>query len=359
MVRLRADLETLQPYVPGRGEQEILTAYGLDSVVKLASNESPVPPFPEVIEAIAGAASTVNRYPETTYTELGSKLASHLGVTPDHLWFGGGGAELLREIALGVSGPGTSIVFPHPSFVVYGLAATIAGASPIPVGLDDDHRLDAGALEAAVQDDTTLVFVCNPNNPTGTHISTEAVADLLEAVPSNVLVVVDEAYLHYVAAPDYTTMVPLVDEYENLLVLHTFSKVYGLAGLRLGYVVGAPPLLAALRRVQLPFTANRLAQIAALEALDHQNQVAERVIENAEARSLLIAGLRDRGIPHADSQTNFVYCRLAGEPAATTEALLRRGVIVRPTPTAWTRVSVGTIEEIETFFTAYDDVGVP
>lgn len=360
MVKMRDDLGALRSYVPGRGEQEIMDLYHLDRVVKLASNESPTPPFPEVVGAVRAAALDVNRYPETTYTELGAAVGSLIGVSPEHLWFGGGGAELLREMALAVAGPGTSIVFPHPSFVVYELAATITGSAAVPVALDEDHRLRLQAMIAAVRDDTTLLFVCNPNNPTATHVPTSDVRGLVEEVPDRVLVVVDEAYHHFVAADDYESMVPLVDSYENLVVLHTFSKVYALAGLRIGYAVGNPELIANLRRVQLPFTASRLAQVAAFEAVQHQDQVLAAVKRNARARDALVAGLVERHIPVADSQTNFVYCRLAGDPPATAEALLRRGVIVRPTPTEWMRVSVGTQDEVEAFLAAYDDVtGAP
>lgn len=356
MVTLRKGLTALRPYVPGRGEREIMDLYGLSEVIKLASNETPTSPFPEVVAAIRGAATEVNRYPETTYTELGAAVGALIGVNPDHLWFGGGGAELLREMALAVAGPGTSIVYPHPSFVVYALAATITGSEAIPVALDGQHRLQLDAMGAAVRDDTAVVFVCNPNNPTGTHVPTADVRRLLDQVPDRVLVVVDEAYLHYVAADDYETMVPLVDAYQNLIVLHTFSKVYALAGLRIGYAVGNADLIAELRRVQLPFTANRVAQVAALEAVRHQDQVEAAVLRNARGRDALVVGLTARDVPVADSQTNFVYCRLPGDPAATAEGFLERGVIVRPTSTEWTRVSVGTLDEIETFLAVYDDL---
>ncbi|MDH3498690.1 MAG: histidinol-phosphate transaminase [Acidimicrobiia bacterium] len=355
MVRFRDDLTGLRPYIPGRGEREILAAYRLEAVVKLASNECPTAPFPEVVAAISEAAASVNRYPETVYTELGSAVGELVGVSAAHLWFGGGGAELLREMTLAVAGPGTSVVYPNPSFVVYELATVISGATPIPVPLDENHRLDLDAMGAAVRHDTTLVFVCNPNNPTGTHVPTESVRRLLESVPSSVLVVVDEAYLHYVDASDYASMVPLVDQFENLVVLHTFSKVYGLAGLRIGYAVGQPELINQLRRVQLPFTANRLAQVAASEAIRHQDRVKELIAQNGAARTLLIDGLEARGVDVADSQTNFVYCRLVGNPADLAEALLQRGVIIRPTASDWMRVTVGTKEEIQRFLAAYDD----
>lgn len=367
MPRFRPDLDAIAPYVPGRSEDEIMAHYGLERVVKLASNESPVPPFPEVVAAIAAAAGDVNRYPDTTYQQLGPALADHLGVAADHLWFGGGGADLLLATTLAASGPGASVVYPHPSFVAYRLTVTIAGADAVEVPLDADHRLDIAAMTAAVRPDTRLVYVCNPNNPTGTHVPTDDVERLLDAVPESVLVVVDEAYHHYVAAGDYRSMVPLVAQRPNLAVLHTFSKIYGLAGLRLGYMVARPEVIAALRKTQLPFTATELAQVAAITALQHTDRLAERIAANAAGRRQLTDGLRERGLEYADSQTNFVFARLAGDPGAVAEALLQRGVIVRPTgapavqlgsgqTVGWLRVTIGTPTEIDEFFAAYDEV---
>jgi len=351
----RPDLESIAPYVPGRSEAEILAEYGLDHVTKLASNESPVEPFPEVVEAIAAAAGGVNRYPDTTYQQLGPVLADHLGVPVDHLWFGGGGANILSCVTLSTSGPGSSVVYPHPSFVVYRLSTAVAGAAGLEVPLDGEHRHDIDAMIAAVRDDTRLLYVCNPNNPTGTHVPTSEVVRLLDAVPESVLVVVDEAYHHYVEADDHRSMVPLVGERPNLAVLQTFSKIYGLAGLRIGYLIARPDLLNSLRKTQLPFTVTNLAQVAAVAALQHSDRLAQRVEANAEGRVRLSDGLRDRGVAIADSQTNFVFARLHDDPSALNDALLRRGVIIRPTGSPWQRITIGTQAEIEEFFSAFDD----
>jgi len=354
MPTFRPDLETIAPYVPGRGGDEIMAEFDLDHVVKLASNESPVGPFPEVVDAIAAAAGAVNRYPDTTFQRLAPAVARHVGVPAEYLWFGGGGAEILTATTLSASGPGSSVVYPQPSFVVYRLSTTIAGAERLEVPLDREFRLDIQAMIEAVRPDTRVVFVCNPNNPTGTHVPTVDVVRLLDEVPDSVLVVVDEAYLHYVAADDYRTMIPLVKDRPNLAVLRTFSKIYGLAGLRLGYLVAQPDVIAALRKTQLPFTVTDLAQTAAVTALAHANRLAERVEANAAGRQRLVQGLAARGVERADSQTNFVFARLHDQPDALAEALLRRGVIVRPTGTAWLRVTVGTPREIDEFFSAYD-----
>lgn len=352
-IRYRSDVDRLRPYVPGRGFDEIKRLYGLDDVIKLASNESPLPPFPEVVARIASLASGVNRYPETVFTELGAAVGDDLGVPAEALWFGGGGAELLFHIGLVTGGPGTSAVYAWPSFVMYRLATMIAHAEPVEVPLDPDLRHDLPAMLAAIRDDTSVVYVCNPNNPTGTHLATADVMDFVERVPDDRLVVVDEAYRHFVTAADYRSLAKEAATRPNLAVLHTFSKVYGLAGLRIGYVVGHPDTLGRLRRTQIPFTVSTLAQEAALTALASRDRLDDRVAANTAARDALVAGLVARGHQPPDTQTNFVYVRVADAPALA-EHLLRSGVIVRPMGASAVRISVGTPAENEAFLAALD-----
>ena len=345
MPTYRSDLDRITRYVPGRGEQEILREYQLDAVIKLASNESPLPPFPEVVAAIQKAAGGVHRYPETVYTDLAGAVSDHLGVSPENLWFGGGGASLLLHTALAVGGPGTSAVYGDPSFVVYRMGTAIAGATSIEVPLDPEHKHDLPAMAAAIRPDTTVVYICNPNNPTGTYVPTDAVRRFVSDVSESVLVVVDEAYFEFVDRSDYRSMVAEAATSPNMVVMRTFSKIYGLAGLRIGYLVGHPEVLAALRRTQLPFTVTSLAQDAAVESLRHPDEVARRLALNAAGIRHLIEGLVSRGIPVADSVTNFVYMRPPIEAATFVEAMLRRGVIIRPTGSPWVRITVGTAAE--------------
>jgi histidinol-phosphate aminotransferase len=359
MPRYRADLDRIARYVPGRGEQEILRAYQLASVVKLASNESPLPPFPQVVDAIQQAAHGVHRYPETVYTELGAAVATHLGVDPQNLWFGGGGASLLFNTALAVGGPGTSAVYATPSFVVYRMGTALAGATPIEVPLDADHRHDLDAMAAAVRDDTTIVYICNPNNPTGTYVPTRDVADFIAGVPESVLVVVDEAYFEFVDRSDYQSMAQAAAASPNVVVMRTFSKIYGLAGLRIGYLVGHHEVLEALRRTQLPFTVTGLAQAAAVESLRHPAEVAGRLTLNAAGVVQLTEGLRSLGMDVADSVTNFVYAKPPMDPGPFVEELLRLGVIVRPTGSPWVRITVGTKDENSAFLAAVEAVIPP
>jgi len=354
MPRFRADVSGLAAYEAGRPIDDIARTYGVTDLIKLASNENPLPPFEEVQLVIAAGAKGLHRYPDNNWHDLGEAVAKHVGVDPDQLWFGGGSSELLRIIALALGGPGTSVAYAWPSFVIYRLASVLALSQPVEVPLDSAHRHDLAALRAALRPDTTVVYICNPNNPTGTHVGSAALADFIDQMPDDVMVVIDEAYAEYAAAPDYRSMVPLAVERPNLIVTRTFSKVYGLAGLRIGYAVTAPTNVVELRKAQAPFTVSNLAQLAAVEALRHPHQVAERAAANATGRSWLTSELTRRGIECVDSQANFVYARLGSDSSAVFDALVYEGVIIRSFGGGWVRITVGTPEENGRFMTALD-----
>jgi histidinol-phosphate aminotransferase len=353
----RADLDSIPTYSPGKPIDEVSRDLGIFDICKLASNECPTEPFPEVVAAIAAAASDVNRYPEDSGFYLVSALADRHDVEPEQIWLGAGSTQLLGCVALATGGAGTSAVYASPSFVMYPIATLVAGARPIEVPLDDQWRLDFDAMLAAIEDDTTAVYVCNPNNPTGTYRSSDDVAGFIDAVPSDVIVVVDEAYHHYVTAPDYATAVPLAIERDNVLVTRTFSKIYGLAGLRIGYAIGTADTIAALRKTQPPFSANTIAQIAALESLAHDDRVEEVAAANTAGRDLIEAGLAERAFEYAPSQANFIAMKVGDDPKAVGDALLKEGVIVRPMGSI-IRVTVGTEDENHRFLKALDEVGV-
>lgn len=352
MPRFRSDLSNIPIYRAGRPIEEVMEDFGIESVIKLASNECPYPPFPEVQAVIAEEAAKLNRYPDNQKRALRQAVSEFLDVDPDQLWFGGGSNELMLVTALAMGGPGTSAVFPWPSFGLYRIAGRIAHSENIEVPLDGDLRMDLKAMSAAIREDTTVVYLCNPNNPTGTHVSGEAVRDFVDRVPSDVLVVLDEAYYEFVQAVDFHSGLSLALERDNVVVAHTFSKAYGLAGLRLGYMAGQSETLNQLGRIQLPFTASSLAQAAAIEALRHQDQVAERMQANAAGLKLLKEGLDARDISYADSQTNFLY--LLPPDGGWTEELLAQGVIVREFEQGALRLTVGTEAENLRFLGAVD-----
>jgi len=351
----RSDLDAIPVYRPGKPIDELSRELGIGDIVKLASNECPNGPSPEVIAAIAQAAADANRYPENSGYHVVNALGERLGVSSDHVWLGAGSTELLGCMALAVGGPGTSAVFADPSFVMYPIVTALSGAVGITVPATRGLGHDLDAMLEAIRDDTTIIYVCNPNNPTGTHLAADAVAGFVAAVPKRVLVVVDEAYCELATAPDYDSAVELARHRDNVVVTRTFSKAYGLAGLRIGYAIGVPETLAMLQRAQVPFSVSSLAQAAALTALFHEDRLAEQVAANAAGRSWLEAALARRARRVIPSQTNFVLVE-PDEPATQrSDALLRRGVIVRPMG-EYIRVTVGSEEENRRLVAAWDEV---
>jgi histidinol-phosphate aminotransferase len=355
VLRFRPDLDRVATYTPGRPVDEVAREMGIDDIVKLASNEHPEPPLPGVQAVIAEAAALAHRYPDNAATMVADALNRHYGLPFDHFWVGAGSSELLGCIALAVGGPGTSAVFADPSFAMYPIGTAVAGAEAIRVPLDAEARHDLDAMFGAIRDDTTVVYVCNPNNPTGTHLASDAVSDFIDRVPDDILIVVDEAYAEYATAPDFAGAFPLIADHPNVVVLRTFSKAYGLAGLRIGYAIGSPGVLPILRKPQRPFTVIDIAQKAAVASLRHTSELAARVKTNAVLREELEAAFTERGIPHVTSQTNFVLFTPPHDTRTINEALLRRGVIVR-TMDPNIRVSVGTPEENARFLAALDEV---
>ncbi len=342
-------------YEAGRPIEEVARSMGLDpaTVIKLASNESPIPPFPEVVEAIAAAAATINRYPDNDWHLLAEAVAERLRVEPENLMFGGGTSELLRVASQAMGGEATSAVYPWPSFIIYRMGSVLAGSTPIEVPLTPDYRLDLDAMLGAVRGDTTVVFLCNPNNPTGTHRSASDVTAFVDSLPERILVVVDEAYFEYATAADYRSAMNLALEKPNVIVLHTFSKIYSLASLRVGYAIGQPSTLADLRRAQAPFTVSGLAQVAALTAIRYPLRVDQRARFNAEERARLEKELEARQVEFVPSQANFVFLRPQEEESGAFDAFLHNGVIVRQFG-GWIRVTIGTVEENDRFLEALD-----
>lgn len=351
---MRPGVAKIPPYEAGRPIEEVARSVGLDpaTVIKLASNESPIPPFPEVIEAIAAAAAGSNRYPDNDWYLLAEAVADALQIDPDRLMFGGGTSELLRVTSLAVGGEGTSAVYPWPSFVIYRMGSALAGSTPIEVPLTADHHLDLDAMAGAVRGDTTVVFLCNPNNPTGTHRSAADVTGFIDSVPERTLVVVDEAYFEYATAPDYGSAMDLALARPNVIVLRTFSKIYSLASLRVGYAIGQPATLADLRRAQAPFTVNGLAQIAALTAIRYPLRVEERARFTAGERDRMERELGARKVEFVPSQANFIYLHPHGIENGAFEAFLQKGVIVRQFGGGWIRVTIGSVDENDRFLQA-------
>jgi histidinol-phosphate aminotransferase len=349
---MRPDVGSLPPYEAGLPLEEVARRQGIDpsGLAKLASNECPEGPFPEVVEAIAAAAATINRYPDNSWYQLAEAVASELGVSPDQLMFGGGSSELIRVVALAVGGEGTTAVYSWPSFVIYRMATILSGAAPVEVPLAA-YCQDPDAILGAVRPDTTVIYLCNPNNPTGTYLPLSGVQQVIEEAPEDVLVVVDEAYYEYVTASDYATAIPQALSRPNVVVLRTFSKIYSLAALRVGFAVGQAATLTALRRAQAPFTVGTIGQAAAITALRYPERVADRSHRNAQQRDRLLTELAARGVEAVPSHANFVYLRREG---CGFDDFLSRGIIVRAMAEGWIRVTVGTPEENTRFLSALE-----
>ena len=363
-MRFAPALEKIIPYVPGRSIELVMREFGLSDVVKLASNEFPMPPFDEVKQAIIGGLDELNRYPDGDATDLRAALAAHFERDPEQVAVGNGSCELLMLLGDALLEKGDEVVFADPSFVVYKDICTLHGAAPVAVPLVD-FRHDLEAMVAAVTPRTKMVIVCNPNNPTGTYVPVAEIARLVEAVPRDVLIVIDEAYNEFVMAADREDALGLQATHENVVVLRTFSKIYGLSGLRVGYGLGAPELKAALDKVRQPFNVNRLAQIAAVEALKHQDQVEWRRERNAAARSALVARLAERGRATVPTETNFMLVDtrdLCHPHEKICGVLLSRGAIVRDGNAlgcpGWARVTVGTESETEFFLSRMSELEI-
>lgn len=355
----RPEIAALSPYEVGRPISEVARDLGLDpdSIIRLTSNETPEGPFPGVAEAAADAIERANRYPDNDLWDLSHALAAELGVGRANLLFGNGSVALLVDAVNAVGGAGTNVVYGWPSFVMYRFAAIWAGSGYVEVPLTDDHVFDLEAIRAAISAETRAVFVCNPNNPTGTIVPHADLVSFVDSVPDSVLIVVDEAYYDFVDDERYQTAIPMALERDNVAVLRTFSKIYGLAAQRIGYAVGRSELITGLRKAQQPLTVNSVAQAAALASLGQPEELGRRARANAAARHHLTGVMSERGLEQAESHTNFVYFRMPSEDSrAVSDEFTSRGVIIRPMAAGWMRVTVGSESENERFVETLDEV---
>ncbi|HSM45899.1 MAG TPA: histidinol-phosphate transaminase [Acidimicrobiia bacterium] len=357
MLRFRQEIAGLRPYKVGRQLADVARAHGLDpaDIVKLTANEGPEGPFPGVVEAATRELAGSNRYPDNDCWDVGHALAGELGVDFSNLMFGAGSVALLAEIASALGGPGTNIVYGWPSFVMYRFAAIWAGSRFVEVPLLEDKSLDLDALAEAIDDETTVVVVCNPNNPTGTIKAADEIEAFIDSVPESVLVVVDEAYHEFVTDPRYRSQAPLAVDRSNVVVLRTFSKIYALAALRVGYAVAHPDLLTELRKVQAPLTVNRVAQVAARASLGQPEELDRRRSDNAARRHHVVGALGERGLSMAESHTNFVYFELGERIDDVIERMTAKGVLIRGMGDGWARVTIGNEDENRRFIEALDD----
>ncbi|MGC4088692.1 MAG: histidinol-phosphate transaminase [Polyangiaceae bacterium] len=349
-------VETLAPYEGGKPIEELARELGVTDAVKLASNENPLGPSPRAIEAARQLLDSANLYPDGAAFRLRERLAQHHGVSMDEVIVGNGSNELLDLFVKAFATREHHLVFAEPSFVVYRISALAYGVPFTAVPLVD-YTHDLPAMAAAVTPRTRLLFVANPNNPTGTHVGRAQVERLLRDVPKDVIVVMDEAYIEYADAPDFPDSMSLRHLRERLLIVRTFSKIYGLAGLRVGYTIGPASLINYLNRVRAPFNVSTLAQAAATAALSDSEHVQKSRDLNQRERARVSAAFHEMGLDVAPSQANFVLVDVKRPARAVYDALLKKGVIVRPFGSLPThlRITIGTERENERLLSALSE----
>jgi histidinol-phosphate aminotransferase len=326
-------------------------------IAQLASNESPLPPHPDVVEAIRSAAGAMNRYPDPDATLLRRRIAERYETEPGRVAVGNGSCEILLAAAEALCAPGDEILYAWPSFSMYPYLAPLTGAREIRVPLIEGDVHDLAGMAMEVTAATQLVIVCNPNNPTGTHIPAAEIADFCAGLPSHVTIVVDEAYVEFQTDDDPDATIDLLARFPNLVVLRTFSKCYGLAGLRVGFAIGSAKFRAAVDAVRQPFSVNALAQAAAAEAILHSDDVTRRVENTIVERVRVEEGLRELGLRTAQTQANFSWVDLGeADEGGIVAGLAERSIVVRPgTPLGapgHLRVSYGTAAENDRFLAA-------
>jgi len=347
-------IQAIHPYEPGKPIKELEREMGLRSIIKLASNENPLGPSRKALRAIRRAIPEIHLYPESSCHELVNRLSEELGVPKTQLIIGNGSNEIIELLARGFLSEGDEVISSECSFLVYPILTQVCGAKYVSVPMKN-HRYDLKGILNAITDRTRLIFIANPNNPTGTYVTQQEVEEFIAKVPKNVGVCFDEAYVDFVEAADFPHMMfHIKTEKPNIVVLRTFSKAYGLAGLRVGYAAAAPEMVGYLHKIRQPFNVNSLAQTAAAAALDDRFFLWRTKLLVSSGRKYLYRRLRKLGLPYIPSQANFVLIDTGRDAQDVFQALLRQGMIVRSMKayglSTWIRVTVGRRSQNAQFY---------
>jgi histidinol-phosphate aminotransferase len=356
-------VRSLQPYQPGKPLDELEREYGISQAVKLASNENPLGPSPQALKALQSELNDLSRYPDGNGFALKTALASRLNIDISQITLGNGSNDVLEFLARAFVSAGDEVIFSQHAFAVYPIVTQAVGGKAVVVPAKNwGHDLDA--MRMAITEKTRLIFIANPNNPTGTWLTQSTVHNFIQQVPENVLVVLDEAYFEYAIDPalgadGYASALSLLSDFPNLVITRTFSKAYGLAGLRMGYGISSPVVADLLNRVRQPFNVNSLALAAAQAALADEEHLQKSVQVNADGMNVLIEAFENAGLDYVPSVGNFI-CVKVGNGAEVYETLLHEGVIVRPIANyempEYLRVTVGTADENARFINALNKV---
>jgi len=358
--RPRASVAAMASYRPGKSVAMAADEHGFDLAaaepVKLSSNENPYPPAPSVVAAVVAAVGDVNRYGDHRAADLREALGAWLGVDPERVATGCGSVGLLQQLFLAYVDPGDEVVYPWPSFEAYPVDVAITGGVEVAVPLVH-HAFDLDAVADAVTPQTKLVVLANPNNPTGTAVHVDRIRTLVQRVPDDVLVVVDEAYREFVTTDLGDPITDLMPDHPNVVVLRTFSKAYGLAALRTGYGIADPSVVTQIDKVLIPFAVNHLAQVASLAAIEAREEVQAVIDRLVSERDRVVAALRDGGWEVPDAHANFVWLPLGERTDEIFPALERRGVVVRSFPGVGIRVTIGALAENDRFLEVLAGLG--
>jgi len=357
---IRKALEQIKPYVPGKPIEEVERELGIKDVIKMASNENPLGPSPKAMEALQRALTKLNFYPDGASYYLRQAIAEHNGVDAGQVLVGNGSDEIIKMIAETFINPGDQAVIAKPTFSEYDFAVTLMGGESRLVDCVD-FRHDLKGMLKAITPQTKIVFICNPNNPTGTIVSKTQIQEFMSQLPEGVLVVFDEAYYEYVDDPAYVSGLEFVRQgLKNVIVLRTFSKIYGLSGLRVGYGLAHPELIQWINRAREPFNVNLLGQIGARAALADQEFLAESRAQNAAGKAFLYNCFEEMGLKYWLTQTNFIWVQIKTDSQSVFQKLLREGVIIRTGDIFgfpdFIRVTIGTEEQNKGFITALKKV---
>ncbi len=358
-MRFKKNLLKIKPYTPGKPIDEVKRELGLSKVIKLASNENPFPPSSKVLAAIKRASLDVNRYPDGGCFKLRAEVSKQLKIKKDQLIFGNGSDEIIVLALRAFAGPQDEVLIAKPTFLVYSIASKVLGAKVKEVPVKNFHY-DLPLMKKAITKKTRVICIANPDNPLGTYIKSKDLEDFLKSVRKDILVLIDEAYFELAKAVDYPDSIKLLKKYKNILITRTFSKAYGLAGLRVGYGVGRSELIDVLNRVREPFNVNSIAQEAALACLKdkaYYRRVAKIIADEKEA---LYVKLSEMGLTYLKSETNFILIDVKNKNAVIAKKLLQKGVIVRNMQ-AWglnnfIRITVGTTQENKKLINALKQV---
>lgn len=349
-INYRKEINNMRPYIPGKPIEDVQKELGLDEVIKLASNENPLGCSAMAQKAIIDSLNNLSLYPDGNTGNLRTALSKHLNVTEDQLIFGAGSDEILGILTEVFLCPNEELLTSDQSFPRYDSAAHLMGGKIVKVPLTN-YTYDLAKMKEFVSEKTKLVILANPNNPTGTYFTNTSLIDFLDFVPDHVMVVLDEAYYEYVDANDYPQSLGLLEKYNNIIILRTFSKAYGLASLRVGYGIASPEIIELLNRVRNPFNVNTLAQVAAIASLKDQDFVTKAVTLNKQAKNYLCDELTKMAIPFVPTQANFVMFDAKRPSDVLFEKFQEQGYIIRPAfgVPNWVRVTLGTMEQMEGF----------